>query len=125
MMSIYLSNKLLDHSLGVASYEMPSPIYIGLFTVVPIDGEGGTEVTGAGYARQVISVSAASSGLTANTNLIQFPIATEEWGTIVAAGIWDALTDGNWLFADEVISASVKVGNQYQFSIGNAQISMS
>lgn len=124
MISKYLANKLLDHSLGVTSYQMPSQVYIGLFSIAPINGEGGTEITGAGYARQVITVGSASSGLTANTNLIQFPIATEDWGEVVAAGIWDSLTDGNWLFADNVISASVKIGNQYQFSIGNAQVSI-
>lgn len=97
----YAETKTLDHLLGVASMTMPT-VRVALFTADP--GEAGSqaaEVTGGGYARQLITFSAASSGApssTSNSADVLFPVATSSWGTPTHFGIMDATTAGNMLY---------------------------
>lgn len=89
----FLENKLLDHSLGTTTFNRPTPIYVGLFTVSPSDnGTGGTEVTGGSpaYARKVITFGAASNGSASNNIAITWdgmPACT-----VNAVGIFTSLT---------------------------------
>jgi hypothetical protein len=97
-LSNYLENKLLDHSLGVASYPAPAAIYAALYTVAPTDGTSGTEVpVGNGYAREQVAWNAASNGAATNSNTVTFS-ATGSWGTVVAVGLLDSSTGGNLLW---------------------------
>lgn len=83
----------------------PPGIWIGLFTVVPTDAGGGTEVTGGAYARVQVSQLdaswAAPSGTpsaTSNSAAVTFPAPSgANWGVIVAVGFFDAATAGNLL----------------------------
>jgi hypothetical protein len=100
--SNFLENELLDHWLGAAAYTAPANVFIGLFTVAPTDAGGGTEVTGGAYARVQVANNAtqwpaASGGSKSNANAINFAQASADWGTVVAFGIFDALTSGNLL----------------------------
>lgn len=102
--SNYLENKINDHVLGGPDYTRPANVFVGLFTVAPDDTGGGTEITGlAGYARaQVVNNQAnwpnSVNGVKSNGAAITFAAAEEDWGTIVAAGVFDALTGGNLLY---------------------------
>jgi hypothetical protein len=119
----YFENKLIDflfrgQALGVtgstaASGTGPANLYIALFTVVPTESTTGTEVSSGGYTRVAVAssltnwagtnsttstaVSTGTSGTTNNLNAITFPSPSANWGTIVAAGIFDASTGGNLL----------------------------
>lgn len=102
----YWSKKILDHSTGKNAVSMPT-VYIGLFTAVPTDAGGGTEVSGNGYARVGTSASTWNSASgsdpssTSNSASITFPTdITANWGSIVAIGAFDALTSGNLLWWD-------------------------
>lgn len=75
--------------------------YLALFTVMPGEAGGGTEVTGSGYARQVIAWSAAVQGAPStktHTADLVFT-ATGDWAAgatqIVGWAICDALAAGN------------------------------
>ncbi len=98
----YLEEKILDHILGGPDYTRPSTLYIALFTAVPSESGGGTEVQGNGYARVAVANTTSNwatvSGQKRNAQAITFPQATGNWGTIVAWGIFDAATGGNLLF---------------------------
>lgn len=57
------ANRLLDASFGTAAYTAPTaPMKLALTTTVPTATAAGTEVTGGSYARQTLTMAAASSG---------------------------------------------------------------
>lgn len=94
--SAYLRNNALDHIFSVAAWTMPVNLYVGLFTDVLQANGTGTEVVGASYARQALTMSAAVNGNTSNSAVIDF-ICTDAagWGEIVSVGVFDATSGGN------------------------------
>lgn len=126
-MTDYLEKKLLDHSLGVLSYTMPSTVYLALFTSDPTDtGVAGTEVSGNAYARQPIAFSATTSGTGATSNSadVLFPSATGSWGTVTHIGLMDAVTAGNMLWYGQ-LTTSKAVGTSDQFKMGATKLALS
>ena len=103
-MSNYLEVELRKHLFRTGTFTKPSVLAIGLFTVSPSDAGGGTEVSGGSYARVDLppldanwTAASATDGLTDNAVAITYPAPTASWGTIVAFGIFDALSGGNLL----------------------------
>src|SRR3989304_3200100 len=119
----FLENELLDHVLGNAAYSAPATVYIALYTAAPTDAGGGTEVSGGSYARAAVTNNAtnfpaASGGAKANGTEIAFATATADWGTVVAFGIFDALTVGNLLYwGDLTASKAVSSGDTAKFAV--------
>ena len=123
--SDYLENKLLDHVLNNASFTSPTTTYVGLYTASPNDAGGGTEVSGGSYARQVLSVTTASSGVVTSDSDINFPQATANWGTVVAVGVFDADTSGNLLmYTDLTTSKTIEAGDILKISSGSLTVSL-
>jgi hypothetical protein len=55
-----------------------------------------------------------ASGTTAtkvNANIVTFPAATADWGTIIAFSVWDTLTGGNFLWWGSVNAPTGKIIN--------------
>ena len=79
-------------------------LHIGDPTVGSVD-----EIEGGSYARQ--SATFAKTGdnptVATNTNLIQFPTATSDWGTITHFGIWTAVSAGTLLAYNTVETPKV------------------
>jgi hypothetical protein len=97
----YAQKKLIDHTLGLANYPMPTA-FMGLFKSNP--GEDGVltdEATGGSYARVALSglltATVLSTGLAVNASTITFPSPSATWGAITHAAILDASTGGNAL----------------------------
>lgn len=126
--SNYLEDKLNDHVLGGPDFTRPATVYIALYTVAPSDTGGGTEVTGGAYARvsftnNATNWPASASGLKSNGVAVTFATATANWGTIVAFGIFDAVTGGNLLYwADLTTSKAVNNGDTASFAIGDIDV---
>lgn len=103
----------LDASLG-------GTLEVALYTVAPGEAGGGTEVSGGSYARQSISFNAAAtaSGTTTADNdaEILFPLATGNYGTVVAAAVFDG-SDMIW-YGNLTTSRTVNSGDQFRFAIG-------
>lgn len=124
--SDYLENKVLDHVLGAVTYTPPATVYIAAYTVAPTDAGGGTEVTGGSYARVAVTNNAtnfpaASGGVKSNGTIINFPTATADWGTVVAAAVSDAASAGNILFwADLTTSKLIQNTDQFFIPVGGA-----
>ena len=111
--SKYLKNKLIDFLWRGQTFVPPATQYVALLKTPMIAGEGGTEVTGGGYARVAITASlttwsgtqgpgtvVASTGTDgdlSNNVVIQFPAPTGAWGVVTDQAIFDALTGGNIL----------------------------
>lgn len=103
--SDYLEAKVLNYVFGAQAFSAPATIYAALFTAAPTDAGGGTEVTGGSYARVAITNNSTNFPNATGTNpttkqngtQITFPTATANWGTVVAAGLYDANAAGNLL----------------------------
>jgi hypothetical protein len=118
----YAENKILEHSVGRASWTMPAT-WIALYTAAPGDAGGGTEVTGGSYARFATTTTthwaAASGGSIANLIDLVFPTATANWGTITSVAILDAATVGNFIWwGDLSASKVVNSGDVFKFLAG-------
>ena len=96
-LSDYLENEILDHILGTGAYTMPTNVYVGLSTGSFNDDNSGTELSGSGYTRKVITFNAASSATADNNAAVEFPAATGSWGTVSHFGLFDAAPSGNLL----------------------------
>ena len=130
--SNYLSQKLLDHEFGLATYTFPSTVYLALYTASPGAGDAGTEVAGSNYARVSVALNSGQWSRTAqtvqNTQQHLFPVFSGGVSTVVAVGIRDASSGGNLLwFAD--LSApyqkSFAANDQAVYPAGSIQVTES
>lgn len=118
--SYYADNTTLNLFLRNTPYSPPILTYLAIFTATPGPSGGGTEVAGNGYARQVISFGAPSSGSCSNTVAVTFPVAViADWGTVTSFGVFDAITGGNLLYFNNLSSSRyVAVNDQLVFPSG-------
>lgn len=130
----YLEDKVIGHVFGGTTFTPPATYYCGLQTVTPTDSGAGTEVSGGAYARQSIAWTVATGGTAqaSNTAALEWAAATSDWGTVVTAGVYDALTGGN-LVAYETLTktdfstANPKVINEgdiFKIDAGNLRIQL-
>jgi hypothetical protein len=120
----YLETALLNHVLRNVTYTSPTQPYVALYTVAPGEGGGGTEVAGGGYARQPVTFTAPSPDSVSNSSDVTFPIASANWGLIVAFGIFDQATGGNLLYyANLTVSRDVLQNDQLRFPTGQLIVS--
>ena len=126
-LSDYSEKLLLDWAMTTGSATRPTAWYVALYTVAPSDSGGGTEVSGSGYARQSVTFDAASSpgGTTSNTGAVSFTASGGSFGTVVAIGIFDAVSSGNLLWHGTMTaSKTVDDGDTLEFSIGNIDLTL-
>jgi hypothetical protein len=118
---------VLDWLLTNGSATRPTAWYVALYTVAPGEAGGGTEVSGGSYARTAVTftVSGTAPTTASNSAAVEFPTATGSWGTIVAAGIFDASTSGNLLaFANLTTSKTVDSGDVLRFNTGEIDVTL-
>lgn len=126
-LSNYAEDLVLDWLFTTNSATRPTSWYVGLFTVAPGEGGGGTEVSGNAYVREAatFTVSGTAPTTAENSVAIEFPTATGTWGTIVAAGVFDASTGGNLIaFADLTASKTIQSGDVLRFNAGTLTITL-
>lgn len=132
--SNYWRDFLIDH-IARTDGTLPTTFHFALFTTAPnfLTGLGGTECSGTGYGRIGVARSTANfdaslggNGATQNTNEIQFSAsANSDWGTIVAAGVYDAATLGNFLWGANLASSKVvNNGDPVSIPAGDADFSL-
>lgn len=125
----FSSNKVLDYNFGITSYTPPATLYFALSTTSPdISGSSFTEPSSGAYARVGLTNNktnwgTAASGILTNSTAVTFAESTASWGTIVAVGMFDALTSGNLLWYD-VLSPSrvVASATTVLFAIGSITV---
>lgn len=106
------------------------PVYLALYTTNPTANDTGTEVNGAGYARQEITFSAPSvedgKQTIKNDAKVEFPVAEGDWGTITHVGIRDADTGGNLIaFAALASPRTIQTGDRFVIDIDNGVVKLS
>ncbi|MBW2637769.1 MAG: hypothetical protein JRC86_09660 [Deltaproteobacteria bacterium] len=110
-LSDYLENKLIDLTLTGAAYTPPPAVYLALLSALP-DDTGAVEVVYTGYARTVLSFSAASSRAVAQDATSAFPLCGGGSDTATHYGIYDASSGGNLLgYGEFVFSKLIKFGS--------------
>jgi hypothetical protein len=127
--STYLSNALLNHSLGVAVYTPPSTIWGALYTSAPNVSGGGVEVNASDYARVATTWVPASNEQIQNAGNIRFPASGNtlaNWGTVIFLGLFDTLVGGNLLWFG-ALSAPIALGlgTNFQLAPNTLTISLS
>lgn len=101
------------------------PFYLGLFTEAPDEEGGGQEITAGGYARQEVTFGPPSNGTLGNSEALEFPTATANWGSAVACGLFDSLTGGSLLWFGAITEPKeLYAGDIYRIDIGNLNITM-
>jgi len=123
----YAEDLVLDWLLTNGAATRPTAWYVALYTVAPGETGGGTEVSGGSYARTAVTftVSGTAPTTASNSSAVEFPTATGSWGTIVAAGIFDASTSGNLLaFANLTTSKTVDSGDVLRFNTGEIDVTL-
>ena len=120
----FLEQELLDHVFANAAYTAPTTIYLALFTTTCSDSARGTEVSGAGYARQATAFTAGTNPIS-NTDVESFTASGGNYGTVVATGLEDTSTAGNQLcFDNDFTDTVVNDGNTLEFAAGAIDVSL-
>lgn len=125
--SDYLEQKLLNHVLRGIPYSAPPAVYMALYAVnPPTDAGGGTEVSGGSYTRQTVTFGVPVGDTSSNSADVLYPVATVDWGNIVAFGIFDAAVAGN-LLHHALLTAprNILATDQLRFPAGSISISES
>jgi hypothetical protein len=128
-MSNYAEEKILNAMCRATSYTSPGSVYICLYLTDPTDSDSGTEVSGGGYARQLIAFNAPvqtnGKATIVNSAEIRFPVATGSWGIVAHVGVRDASVAGNLLFFGPLnTSKSISIDDQLVFSAGDIKITL-
>ena len=128
--STALEINLLNHVFGCIVYPSPTAVFIALFTSAPTADGGGTEVTGGAYVRMAAAFGPVTGAppLMTNPAPIQWAAAQAPWGTLVAGGLFDAVTGGNFLGGAMLVDPSDGVtpqpkdigsGDVFRIPLGN------
>ena len=135
--SDYLEQNAMDHFFNKVTLVVPNT-WVALFTADPGDDDTGTEVTqGGAYARIKVNPNGSASGTWAlaavqgtgyrvdNGADITWATASDNWGTVVSVGIYDASTAGNLLFYGALTaSKAVNTDDVFKFPLGALDIDM-
>lgn len=130
-LSDYYENKVIDHMFRGQAFTPPSTIYLALFTAeTGLESDNPTaEVSGGAYARQAITLTAASGGASTNSGAITFPTATADWGTVTHGAIVDHVSNTNWGTDVHVLSwspldVSKTVNNGDTFEVADGELDL-
>ena len=110
---------------GVGSPTRPTtPLKVALVTANGSDTAAGTEVTGGSYARQSLSVAAASAGATSNSADLVF--AGMPAATVVGVEVWDSAgTPVRLWYGALAVSRTVAAGDELRITAGSLTLALS
>lgn len=116
-----IADTIGDHVFRNQSYTPPTTVYAGY------SASTGTESTDANYARQAITLSAFSSGASANSAIVEFP-AVAASDSVVEGALFDAASGGNQMTPWKAVTGgtkSVSAGEQPRIPIGDYDVDLS
>ncbi len=118
-------NAILDCYFNQTNITAPTAIYASLHTGA-VGTTGANEASGSSYARLVATAKfpAASSGSVSNDVAIAFAAVSGSF-TFTDGGMWDALTNGNWIGGGALsASKSVTSGDTMSFAVSNFTVAV-
>jgi hypothetical protein len=117
-------NRMLDWINGLTSTAPTTPLKAALVTANGSDTAAGTEVTGGSYARQTLTVAAASGGATSNSADLVF--AGMPACTVVGVEIWDSAgTPVRLWYGALAASRTVAAADELRLLAGDLDLSIS
>ena len=126
--SNYLEEAILNYFFRNQTVSKPTALYLALYKTNPTDSDTGSEVSGGGYSRQVVTFDAPTQqgdrGTITNSNTIEYTQATNDWGEIAYFGIRDAKDGGN-LLAYGTFNKPQTITEGTQFAIKQGDLSVS
>ena len=119
------ANRLLDASLGVATFTAPTgSMKLALATSASSASAAGTEVTGGSYARQNITFGSASAGSSANTGAVTY--TNMPAATVTHVDVYDSNgTPRRAWYGALSASKTTALGDTLSFAISAITISLS
>jgi hypothetical protein len=114
--SDYLEGQIWKWAFTDASVTRPTEWWVALFSSLPSDAGGGTEFTGAGYARAAVEFDPDTK---LNLADVRFTAAGGDFVAGVAYGIFDASSGGNMLEWKPKSIPAVTDGNAVGFAAGD------
>ena len=115
---------VLTWLLTASSATRPTSWYIGLFTAIPNEAGGGTEVSGNAYVRKAATFTV-SGNTASNSAAIEWAAATGSWGTITSIAIFDAVTGGNMIgYAALTTSKAIATGDVFRIPAGDLDVTL-
>ena len=123
--------QVLDHVVGLTNTTAPATPYASLHSGV-LGSTGTNELTGLGYARQLLDdwsaagTAGAAAGAAVNSDTPAFgPSSGADWTASTHFGMFDASTAGNFLFGGELSpSLIVTSSGAHTFSAGDFTIAL-
>lgn len=120
--STYLAGKIIDHLLRNQAFTPPATVYVSLHTGDP-GSTGASEATGGSYARQSVSLDAASNKASQNGGALSFTGMSA--ATITHVGLWDASANGNFLIGGALTAQkTTNAGDTFQFPVGDLDVAL-
>jgi hypothetical protein len=115
---------VLTWLLTASSATRPTSWYIGLFTAIPNEAGGGTEVSGSAYVRKAATFTV-SGNTASNSAAIEWAAATGSWGTITSIAIFDAVTSGNMIgYATLTNAKTIATGDVFRIPVGDLDVTL-
>ena len=115
---------VLTWLLTASSATRPTSWYIGLFTAIPNEAGGGTEVSGNAYVRKAATFTV-SGNTASNSAAIEWAAATGSWGTVTSIAIFDAVTAGNMIgYAALATSKAIATGDVFRIPAGDLDVTL-
>ena len=115
---------ILNWGFTADSATRPTSWYVALYTVAPNDTGGGTELRGNAYVREASTFSV-TGDTASNTGAIEWAAATGSWGTVVAIGVFDAVSAGNLLaYGNLTSSKTIQTGDIFRIPAGDLDITL-
>jgi hypothetical protein len=126
-LSDFAEKLVLDFLMTTGAAVRPTSWFLALYTAAPSDSGGGTEVSGAAYARKAVTFAAATSpgGTTSNTNVVSFTAAGGAYGVITHCAIFSAVSGGNMLWQGPMVAArTINDSDTLSFAIGEIDLTL-
>lgn len=132
----YYQDMIINHMLRNQAFTVPTTVYLALFTAVTgLEADSpSAEVSGNAYARQAVTLSAASAGAgtSSNTGNITFPAATPgAWGLVSHVALVDHATNVTWgtnvhvlMYTQLDASKQIDASDVFQINTGDLDITV-
>lgn len=128
MVTAYFRNLILENIFHAdGGTPLPSAYYVALSSTIPDDTGGNiSEISGGAYARAIMNhMGISSDGVIVNTQDVEFPESTADWGTAKAFAVYDSASGGNLLMFDSLArELTIIADNQGRFKPGELKITL-
>ena len=123
----YLANRLVKATVGDASYNAPSKVYLALFTEDPtMSGVITSEIDQASYTRKEVTFDINNlNGETSNANKVEWGTATSNWGNVGYVGVMDSASAGFMMYFTALDNPKeILSGDQFVINVDQLKLTL-